>query len=156
MNFQQKNALFYYNWAYTTREEKRTSTKQKRHVKNSLNLNRFLILMTMTSFSDLGLDTWLRKQLESVRIVKPSPIQVCTATETFEMSRFSEVVSNKNQRIFENFNQLFVALISYLTWVMFADQLRARDPRRCGLHRRGADRLWKDVGVRVADHSGTI
>ena len=40
--------------------------------------NRFLILMTMASFADLGLDTWLRKQLESVGIVEPSPIQVCT------------------------------------------------------------------------------
>ena len=89
--------------------------QNKRHVKNSFNKFLFFISMTMTSFADLGLDTWLRKQLESVRIVKPSPIQVCTATETFEMSRFSEVVSNKNQRIFENFNQLFVALISYLT-----------------------------------------
>ena len=39
---------------------------------------------------------------------------------------------------------------------MFAGQLRARDPRRCGLHRRGPDRLWKDVGVRVANHSGTV
>ena len=39
---------------------------------------------------------------------------------------------------------------------MFAGQLRARDPRRCGLHRRGPDRLWKDVSVRVANHSGTV
>ena len=37
---------------------------------------------------------------------------------------------------------------------MFADQLCARDPRRRGLHRCGADGLWKDVGVRLAHHSG--
>ena len=60
-----------------------------------MNLNKFLILMTMTSFADLGLDTWLRKQLESVRIVKPSPIQVCMAVAAFENFRLVSIELSK-------------------------------------------------------------